>query len=421
MIKRLARSQTARQTSLLYASLILGIIFGTAIGSINTRALGPKDYGSMAFYTSLTLFIAAFFDFGFSSAGGVIMARAKTVEEERELIGALTLIGLVLGAGFSLVCFSLSLFIDQIFQTQINDIIRITVPVLFVLPFQCLVSEICRGSNAIGKLALFNLLPRILYVLSALVLLYFDQISLLSLILVGLISWCITIFIILASCRPTTKFLSSTFASIWQKNKEFGLHFYFGNSAEAATLKINGLLIPYFVNPTALGYYNLSELMASPMVMFSKSLSQSLFKGFAQKSNIPSKVIRINFLWSLLCTIGLVSLSKYIVSILFSDKFLPLVPLILPMAAACFFQSLYQPYNHFLIARGIRKLGTLGIYKSIVSLVANIVLIPQYGAMGAAIATLATRGVEYLLHYLLYCSVISAEQGGTNCPARKPE
>ncbi|MCX8056982.1 MAG: polysaccharide biosynthesis C-terminal domain-containing protein, partial [Ignavibacteria bacterium] len=92
---------------------------------------------------------------------------------------------------------------------------------------------------------------------------------------------------------------------------------------------------------------------------------------------------------------------------LFSKKYSEAIPLILPMVIANFFMGAFQPYNFFLTAKGkgnyiLRIATSFSIY----TILLNILLIPQYKAMGAAIATLISILLNFLSYHYYYIKTI---------------
>ncbi len=387
-------SRTARQTVTLYASQILLMVLGVVINSLNARILGPKDYGILAFFGTVTGFSVLFFRFGLFSSIGLLLAHEKDKNKERELIGASILIGLLIGLSYSLFIFISSFFIDSIFRTNINHILRVFSPILAILPFQMLIPQIGRGTNKIYYLAWFNIIPKSLYIIGliSLILLKFTQIKVSTLILMNLISTLVGVIVISYSFKPLFINLKENLRKIWQKNKEYGIHLYWGQIADQSTYKLDGIFISYFVNTTQLGFYSLANALTSPLAMLSQSLSTSLFKDFASKHQIPKRVIQLNFLWLFVGAAGLVLFGKFIVLLLFTDRFLPVVSLILPLALASFFQGMYQPYNMFLGAKGKGVwMRNMSLIMATTNLIGNIALIPTFGAYGAAVASVLSN------------------------------
>lgn len=409
-LKLYAFSKTVKQTVTLYTSHILIIVLGMAISSLNTRILGPNDYGVLAFFAVVTGFSVLFFRFGFFSAGGLLLAQEKDKEREQELIGALVVIGVGIGLSFTLFIFISSFFVDQIFHTNINYILRIFSPLLMALPFSLLIPQIGRGTNKITNLSLFKVIPKVLYVAGLLVLINLVSVNVTMLILLNLLAAITGVATIIYSFKPSLNNFKRNFRSIWVKNKEYGIHLYWGQIASQSTYKLDAIFISYFVNTTQLGFYSLSVALTSPMVALSQSLSASLFKSFIDRKRIPKRIIYFNLIWLSASLIGLIIFGRFIVILLFTEKFLPVVPLILPLALSNFFMGLKETYNIFLSTHG------KGVYKrniaftvAVVNLLGNIILIPIWGIWGAALATLFGQIIAFTMHVFYYRQTLAQE------------
>src|SRR5438034_2873530 len=99
----------ARQTASLFVCQILGIILGFGTNLINTRILGPGDYGLYAATFAATDFVLLFLDFGFFSSGARVLAlRRGEPEQQRRLVAALILIAAALACFGAVALFSAS-------------------------------------------------------------------------------------------------------------------------------------------------------------------------------------------------------------------------------------------------------------------------------------------------------------------------
>ena len=98
------------------------------------------------------------------------------------------------------------------------------------------------------------------------------------------------------------------------------------------------------------GFYSLANVIASPIVMGSQALSNSLFKNFSQSNHIPRKVFLYNTIWLIVSISGLYLVSDWVISLLFGEEFSQVNEYILGISIAFFFQGLYQPFN-FLSAK----------------------------------------------------------------------
>ena len=389
--------KTGKQTLILYFSQIIGLFLGIFIGVINTRILNPEGYGIFTFFLTITTFTVLFFRFGFFSASGLLIAKAKDKIKERELIGASIVIAFFIGISYSFFIFLLSFFIDKIFHTNIGWILKCTSFLLIALPYTMLIPEIGRGTNKIENISLFNIVPKIIYILGALLLIKIIQIEPFHLILLHVFSIFIGVLVIIYLFQPLFRNLKKNLKNIWKKTKEYGFHLYLGQIADQSTYNLDKIFITYFANTTELGFYSLAMATTAPMVGLSAALSMSLFKKFVDMDRIPKKVIYYNFLWLASCVIGLIIFGEFIVVYLFTEEFLPVVSLIPPLALAAFFQGMYQPYNMFLGAKGKGKwMRNISISQAIFNLFGNFVFIYYMGAIGAAIASAIAAFIFYI-------------------------
>ncbi len=97
----------------------------------------------------------------------------------------------------------------------------------------------------------------------------------------------------------------------------------------------------------------------------------------------------------------------FVLELLFSKKYSEAIPLILPMVIANFFMGAFQPYNFFLSAKGkgdyiLRIAASFSVYTFLL----NLILIPFYKSMGAAIATLISLTINFVVYHYYYIKTI---------------
>ncbi|MGB7808534.1 lipopolysaccharide biosynthesis protein [Methanoregula sp.] len=396
------------QTLSLYSSTIIALILGVFTGIINTRMLGPEGYGILAFFGAITGFTVLFFRFGSFSAAGVLLAQCKDDIKSRELTGASIVLAFIIGIFYSCFIFFISFYVDTWFHVEIGWILRWASFMLVALPMTLLIPQIGRGMNAIHRLSIFNILQPLLYLGGAFLLLFSVKIEPVHLILLNMITTVIAIFVVIYTFHPLFSHLRETIGIIHQKTKEYGFQLYIGQIADQSTTQLNGLIIPLFINTTQLGFFSLAMMITTPIAGLSQSLSISLFRNFAQLEEIPKKVIYYNAAWLIMCAILLNVFGGFIIGLLLSKAFLPVVPLLLPMSIAVFFQGMYQPYNLFLGAKLCGKwLRNISIIECCINVAATLLLIPLFGTFGAALAILCGYSSFYfgsLYYYKKYRS-----------------
>lgn len=409
----LMRSKTAVQTFMLFSSIILGIPLGIISTTITTRVLGADNYGVLVFFTTITTFSLLFFRFGFAASSGLIVAQTKENKQERELAGASILIFFLIGAAYSVFLFFISFFIDDIFDTSIGTILRLISFLLFYQPFQYIILSITRGANYIGVLSFYKISPRILYILTVLILLCFVEVDVSNIILVTVFSSLVVTVAVLIVLKPSFNNIRTSLRRIIEKNREYGINLYKAQIISMSSVKLSGLLISYFSNTTALGFYSLAMIMASPLVAFSQSLSTTLFKRFCYSSRIPGKAVGISFLFMFLGALFLWIMGKPIVVFLYTEEYLEVAVLLKFLVVSSIFEGLVHPFNAFLAAKGYAIwLKKIAFFVAVTYFVSNAILVPLWGAYGAAVASICGQFAGFaghILYYRKYCLELTKE------------
>jgi len=201
-ISKIVKKKKTKQIASLYTSMVLGSIIGIGISVINTRLLGPKQYGDLKFLQNLFSFVLTFLTLGLFVSGTRLVAQKKNENIKNQLVGNL----LILAASISIVLiiglFIFSFFEEQIFHNELGRIIRIFSPLLFVFPFRICLTSIMQGDNRIYELSIFQLSPRILYLLVAIAFNYFVPLSLTSALGIQLLALALIILIMIIRLQP---------------------------------------------------------------------------------------------------------------------------------------------------------------------------------------------------------------------------
>ncbi len=403
------------QTGLLFFSQIAALLIGVFSKSFQTRGLGPEGYGLFAFFTSITAFTVLFFRFGLFSSVKVLLANNHDVRRERELFGAGFVLAFLIGVLYSLLIFALSFFVDGLFEVEIGSILRVASPLCFILPFQFLINSLGVGSNRIGHASTFTLLNKLFFLIPLGLAFYFYRLSVPHVIFLNLSAAIFAVLVAAFMFNPSLGNQVATVREIFRKNRQFGIHLYAGQVADQAALQFGALLIAYFVGTTELGFYSLGVIMCMPIALLSKSLSQSLFKGFAERDKVPLRVFLVNGIWLIGSLVFLVLFSELIISRLFGNEFLATATFVFPLALAGVLNGIYQPANNFLAVKGKGKwMRSNSIHMMVVTVAAGLILIPAYGAIGAAWTSVLGMGTFAASCFYYYGRCLKSNNAGTN-------
>jgi len=387
---------TVHQIATLFGSKIGVIGLGLLIKAIQTRALTPDLYGLYAFFITLTAFTALFFRFGYFTSLKVLLANNQNVRKEKEYLGLGVLFGLLIGSGYVLFLAILSFFINDWFAIEFGSILLALSPLCIVYPLQHLLQDLSVGTNKVNKLASYDIGSKLLFLMPLSVIFLLGNLSLEQILWYNVSAATVSMVIVFISFRPRFTHLSARYKALKAKQKSYGRHYYLGNVANQSTFKIDELLVSYFINTTQLGFYSLANMICSPMVLMSQSLTNALFRDFASKTRIPRKVFVYNTLWLTLCILVLFLLSELIVSLFFDEGYSVVSKYILPLSIAYFFQGLYQPFS-FLNAKSWGKaVRNVSLVESVINVAGNFTLILFYGVYGVIITSILAKLVHFL-------------------------
>lgn len=390
------QSLLIKQTSVLFGSQIAVVLFGVLIKSIQTRALTVEEYGTYAFFGTVTSFLALFFRFGFFNSLKVLLANTQDPNQEKQLLGAGFFIAFLIGLLYAGSIFLLSFAIDHMFNVSIAEILLIFSPLCFVLPFKMFISEVSVGSNQIKHIVLFDILSKATYLLIISLLFFYSSLTVSNLVFFNLSTLILSLGVIYFLIRPSFLNFRSSLTSIINKNKTYGWHYYTGAIVNQTTFKLDELFITYFVNVTQLGFYTLANMVCAPMALFSEAIFKSAYKKMAEKDHIPVKLLFYNTLWLVLCIVILYFLSHILIEFLFGVEYTPAAAMVIPLSIAYFFQGMYAPYSFLSVKSKGKEMRNVAIVEGIVNLLGNVILVPILEVNGAILATIIGRATHYI-------------------------
>jgi len=399
-ILKIARKKKTKQVTSLYISMVFGIIIGIGVSIINTRLLGPKQYGDLKFLQNLFTFVVTFLTLGIFVSGSRLLAQKKNVEIRHQIIGNLILLSTVISVVFIIILLIFSFFEEQIFNNELGRIIRIISPLLFVFPFKLCMENIMQGDNKIYELSVFQISPRLLYIIGAIVFNYFVPLSLSSALMVQLLALAILILIMITHFKPEFINVKKTLLIIWQENKTYGFPVFIGILANVATGYMAGLSIGYFIDNTNVGFYSLALTITTPLALIPNAVGTTFYKDFANRDLIPKKTTVVTVILSLTSLLFFFLIIKKIILLLYSSEYSDVVSLSYLISIGCVFRGFGDYLNRFLGAHGKgREIRNGAFANGISNVLGYIVLVYALGVKGAAITKI---GSDFIYLYMMY-------------------
>jgi O-antigen/teichoic acid export membrane protein len=403
---------TARQTYLLYASQLSFFALGAVAQLILTANMSKESFGDQALVKNIVTFLSVFFEFGILTAGSRLLALRRGKENERGLVSALLMFGILLTVAFVVVIGLAGFVTDSLFNTgeSVRLVLWVFAVPLSLLTFKFLFQLIYQGTNEILKMSFYNFAVQAGYVallaasLAVTPLTLWNTLAAYSLALTS-----ITIFLIWKG-KPSWKNLLLHKAEILAETKAFGIVLYFGRVVSVLTYSLDSIMLAAYHSSTNVGRYNIMTFFVTPIAAFSDAFQVAIFKKLSDEKTIPAKVFLINSLW--LVGIGLVYvIIGKIIFLFFFPKYAESLSLLYPLVATMIFQGLTKPYNYFLSVKGEgRYLRGTAITVAVANVVFNVLLIPPFAEIGAAYASLASVTVNYAAHLFFYAKYKKAPE-----------
>ena len=311
----------------------------------------------------------------------------------------------------SLVLALISPVINRLFHLEQKNCLLIAALLCVTAPMQMLLAQSCRGANRIDVLILLNILPKALYLGAGFCMVYWGHLTAVTALLLYFFGGLAACGIAILALRVRCDNLRRHVREITGEVKRYGFNTYIGGLADQSTYKLNNLLIAGCVDTTWLGFYSIASTMVSPMSRFSTAISAVAYRSLTKRDHIGRKLILINLIFLLCCSIGLLLFARIIIERVLTPKYLPAAGLVHILIVTAFFQGMYLPFTAFLGAHGKGKESrSISFMVSVVNLTVAAILIPRLGAYGAAISSSAAKFCELLGNLYYYRQIQRANR-----------
>jgi len=390
-------------------SKILIIVFGLTTSIIVARVLGPEKNGVIA---ALLVYPSLFMSIG--SLGirqSTTYFLGKKIFSEDQIKTAITQIWLFTTVFSMAVCFVLMRYFSKSGENMWLVILAL-VPIPFAL-FNTYNSGIFLGKNEIGTFNKINWIPAlIVFIISAMLLLWFS--FGISGYLIALIGGPVFISVILLFKNKFIKAFSFDYDwLIIKKMLSLGLIYAVALLVINLNYRIDIILLDNLSTAFETGIYSkgvsITEyLWQIPMllstVVFARSAVSKNDKAFSIK---VAQLLRLSFLAIGIMSLILFLLSKYIIILMYGDSFIGSVVVLNTLLPGVLLLTIFKVINMDLSGKGKPWVSLKAMIPALmINVVLNIVFIPKYGAVGAALASTISYSFAALLFIYFYSRVI---------------
>lgn len=383
-----------------YSSLSFGTRFlsNALLFILLARALGVSEFGRFAFALSFTGLFLVLIDYGFNLlvVREVSMFPQNTINIINQIItGKIFLILLS-----SCILFITIKLLHYPFETELLVYILWFAAIFYSFGF--FFNAVFRGLNQFQYETYPTILSNILQcgMIIIFILLQLQSFVIAIGYLISRIIYFFHSFYLLKRKVGKPQFIFNLYTGLKVLRESFS----FGIHAVLATLylQLDTVFLSYYKGNTEVGYYQaamriviasmiLYEIIASSYFPLLAKKFKSDITGFKKDGLALNKYILLS--GSFIATF-LLLYPDVTIKLLYGKEYLPSILIIQLLAIVVFFRYVASSYAIFITIANSQKLRALSVAVSlIVNVVLNIVLIPRYGAIGAAVASVFTHVV----------------------------
>jgi len=395
--------ETTRQAGMLFSAQSASMVAGLFASIILGRWMEPVEMGRYAFCLSVIIVASLIFELGISSAGARVLALASNVEEERQSLGALAVLTLVIGTVFAVFIVVAAKPIDLLFSKDVQSIFIATSVLALFQPLQLLIEQCCQGLNQIKRLSIMHLTIAGGNVIGLTVLAILNRLNAGTALAVYMAATTIASVWAMVQLRPSLHRLSHYIKLTLQAIRGYGFNLYLARMSGLASSRSDQLAIGYFLSSTTpLGIYAIAQKFSNPISMLGRSLATTRFRAFSRLTRVPARITKWNTVVVFIASIALVICGPIVLRFVF-PKYSEASSLLIPFAAMNLFAGLFQPYNIFLAAHGRgAELRNIVLLTGLATVLGLVFAVPRFGIAGAAWTVAASMVLDYILHVLYY-------------------
>jgi O-antigen/teichoic acid export membrane protein len=367
------------------------------------RSMSNAEFGSLAFAQAFLLFSALFFDFGLLLPAARQAATADQ-KSKRAVAGAALIAFAPIGLLFSITVFGLSFFVDSWFNVDASEALRVVAVLAFVYPFQLLGNYVAQGLDRLHVYSVSALLAQVLYLVAIVGALVTGRDLDISLVLaMRVVSMLVAWVILIVWISPQFRSVGARLRSLATDARDFGFQVYVGRVLSIATYNMDVLMLGALADSQSVGYYALAGSLAYAVGLPVSGMAAALFPRMATAAEIPRRWLTLSWLSAAGMAAIVIAASYPLIPLVFGDRYEPAVALVLPLALAAAVRAVTTVYNSYLAAKAHgRELRNAALVLTGSNVIFNFLLIPPFGAKGAAWASFAALVLNYLAHVVSY-------------------
>lgn len=388
----------------------LMIVFGLTVSIITARYIGPEGNGIIA---GLTVYPSLFMTIG--SLGirqSTTYFLGKGVFSEEQIKTAITQIWMMTTIISLIVCFVLMYYFSNS-GSNLTLVILALLPIPFSL-FNTYNSGIFLGRNDIKTFNKINWIPSLIALLGTVLFVMLLKWDVKGAMMASVGGPLFMFFVLLFKNKFLAFFSFRYNWKIIQQMLSLGIIYAIALFVINLNYKIDFILLDKLSNTYELGIYAKGAgitqyLWQIPMlfstIVFARSAVSKNDKVFSLK---VAQLLRVSFVIIGIVSLGLLLFSEWIIVGMYGEQFRESTTVLNYLLPGVLILTIYKVMNMDLAGKGKPWIAMWAMLPSLViNIVMNIILIPEWGADGAAISSTVSYGVAGILFLFFYSKAVN--------------
>jgi O-antigen/teichoic acid export membrane protein len=372
------------------------LILFLVINIILARRLGVESFGLWSLFLSVMTIIFALSYFGVNTSTKKFVAQHNKTNNLKNVLLSSIKLRLIFSSIFSLLLLIFYKPLSSLINPELEILFLYGIPLIFLSGFVEYFKSVFMGLHRIKYNFIVNLSEYGLkFVLIILFLLFSNSvISVVNSFIIALfITMTIGSYLLYHNFYKSLKKTSNNFTKDILK---YSYPLIFITIGFMALTEIDIIMIGIFSTVTEVGIYSVAKQIILKLPHISLAIAMGTMPVFAKLDNMNRSelkkrlhnLLKINSIIYFVIILGILFLSPFFIPLIFGLEYANSV---LPLQILCIYLFFYATsiiLSSFLDYTGKAKIRAYNICITIVlNIVLNVILIPKYGAVGAAIAT----------------------------------
>lgn len=375
--------------------MVLSFLFN----SIVAKKVSTEVFGEFSLILSIVGILILVSNLGLFSSIPVILAGISNRSLIGPYVGACVIIAVFTGISMCVLLLIANSIVGS-FPENISVVLFVCLPVIFFAPCRELLLQLGKGLNNLLVLVCVRAGIPLLMLCSLFILPGGYELNLGNLVIIqygSIFIFSVVIFILL---KPKVRGSLFALKKITKKNRDYGSRAYAAHLFASTWPEVLVFAISYYASMTELAFYRVSLLLVSPLILISQNIATYFFKSFHSNEQLSHRFIILNVLIVCVQYLCFIYVIKSILLLFFGEQYREALPIIYIMALGASMAGLYQITDAFMNANSQGKSILISsLSMGSMAILSAIVLIPNFGGLGAAYA--------YLIANIVYLTTIT--------------